>query len=174
MIRVVATGEPQPKGSPKVVTHGRGGVPLKKPLVIHDSHDSERWAKNVAGAALVATWKRAPFVDQALVVRARFRFERPKGHFGKHGLLPSAPAYPAVKPDVDKLVRNVLDAISKSERQLTGWVIDNDSRVVELHASKRYCAPGESPGVEIEVEPFVEQVQEQFHLPAAAGTNPGA
>ena len=43
--------------------------------------------------------------------------------------------YPFVKPDLDKLVRAVLDG-------LTGAAFKDDSQVVELMASKRYAPQG--------------------------------
>ena len=39
--------------------------------------------------------------------------------------------YPSVYPDLDKLVRSTLDALNKG-------VIDDDSRIVDLDAKKRY------------------------------------
>lgn len=47
------------------------------------------------------------------------------------------------RPDADKLVRAVLDA-------LTGLVYTDDSQVVEIHARKRTAEIGEMPGVTIE------------------------
>ena len=53
---------------------------------------------------------------------------------------------PAVKkPDLDKLVRAVLDALTKV-------VFVDDSQVIELHANKRLAAVGETPGVHIRIE----------------------
>ena len=49
---------------------------------------------------------------------------------------------PAVRPDLDKLVRAVLDA-------LTG-LIEDDSRVVRLWAQKVYASPGDE-GAEVTV-----------------------
>lgn len=51
-------------------------------------------------------------------------------------------ALPTVKPDVDKLARAVLDA-------LTGVAYGDDGQVVELHVRKSYSA--DSPGVWIRV-----------------------
>lgn len=70
-----------------------------------------------------------------LAIHITFRMRRPAGHWGKRGLLPSAPQHPAVKPDIDKLVRSTLDA-------LIGSVIDDDSRVVSLAAVKEWAEPG--------------------------------
>ena len=56
---------------------------------------------------------------------------------------PHPPA--TAKPDVDKLVRAVFDA-------LTGPVLHDDSQVVQVLASKRRADVGEEPGVSIGVE----------------------
>jgi len=46
---------------------------------------------------------------------------------------------PSVKPDLDKLVRAALDAC-----EIAG-LLENDSRVCEIQAVKRYCREGEDP-----------------------------
>lgn len=48
------------------------------------------------------------------------------------------------KPDTDKLIRAVLDA-------LTGLVYTDDSQVIAIRAAKRTAAIGESPGLHIAV-----------------------
>ena len=73
---------------------------------------------------------------EAVAVDLRFGLPRPKSHFGTGRnagrLKPSAPAYPGTKPDVDKLSRAVLDA-------LTGVLWADDSQVVILSAVKVYA-----------------------------------
>jgi Holliday junction resolvase RusA-like endonuclease len=51
-------------------------------------------------------------------------------------------AYPSVAPDLDKLVRAVLDG-------LTGVAYEDDGQVVQIHARKLY---GAEVGAEIELE----------------------
>lgn len=71
-----------------------------------------------------------------MCVRAEFRFARPKSHLTKKGVLTkSAPRTHVSKPDLDKLVRTVLDA-------LTGVVIHDDSQVCGIVAQKDYADPG--------------------------------
>jgi Holliday junction resolvase RusA-like endonuclease len=72
----------------------------------------------------------------AIAVELIFRMARPAGHWGKKGLRPKAPYWPATKPDADKLARATLDS-------LTGILFDDDSRIVELSVLKRYAAPGQ-------------------------------
>ena len=73
-----------------------------------------------------------------LELRVTFVFTRPKGHYGsgrnEGRLKPSAPLYVRTRPDVDKLVRAVADAI-------TGIVCRDDSQLVIVHAEKHYGEP---------------------------------
>lgn len=74
---------------------------------------------------------------QPVSVAATFYMPRPK----------SAPSYvmrPTKTPDIDKLARVVLDA-------LTGRVITDDRQVVELNVLEYYAVKGHPPGVEIQV-----------------------
>lgn len=85
------------------------------------------------------------FVGHALTVELEFRLARPKAHFrtGKkaHLLRDDAPARPEGTPDIDKLARSTLDA-------LTGIVFDDDKRVARLVCDKFYA---EREGVRIRV-----------------------
>lgn len=69
---------------------------------------------------------------QPVRVELQFWFERPKTVKRLHM---------SVKPDIDKLSRSVLDAI-------TGGILKDDSQVVILNARKEY---GDKPGVLIRV-----------------------
>lgn len=70
---------------------------------------------------------------------------RPKSHFtSKGGLVKGAPMRPVTKPDVDKLARAVLDA-------LTGHAFRDDSQVVDLHVVKAYSDTPEAAGTLINV-----------------------
>jgi Holliday junction resolvase RusA-like endonuclease len=144
-VRIDVIGTPKAKGSPKVITRGRGGAPRPYPLVLHDSKESASWAAEVGRAACAAMQGAAMFVGLALHVHVTFRLVRPAGHFGKRGLKPSAPAWPSTKPDLDKLIRNTMDP-------LEGVVFDGDSRIAVFDARKVYCGPGEAPGATIVIE----------------------
>jgi Holliday junction resolvase RusA-like endonuclease len=69
-------------------------------------------------------------------VRISLDFYLSKGHTVKR-LLPTVP------PDLDKLIRAVLDA-------LTGIAYHDDAQVVELVTTKKY---GAEPGVDISISP---------------------
>ena len=70
-----------------------------------------------------------------------FMFARPKSHQTKSGLTKSAPLQPVYKPDLDKLVRAIGDALSVNCNML-----QDDSQVTEIRAQKRYCIGSEEPG----------------------------
>lgn len=142
-------GTPAPKGS--VRAFYRPG--MKHAVIVKDNSDRQRsWATAVREAAVAKLGELdAPrFVDTQLEVQVYFFLTRPSGHWGKKGLKPSAPPRPRGKPDIDKLVRATLDA-------LTGSVFDDDSKIVRLVAEKRYAAPGQE-GAEISVGELVEAV----------------
>jgi hypothetical protein len=79
-----------------------------------------------------------PPLTGALELRATFVFPRPKSHFGTGRnagkLKPSAPALVTTRPDLDKLVRAIGDA-------LTGVVFSDDAHLAVVHAEKHYGSP---------------------------------
>lgn len=142
---VIATfevvGTPIPQGSMQAFNRRGGG----RPIVTSDNKRTRPWKDAVTWAASEA---RSTFWGEyagAVGVEMVFRIVRPKGHTGKRGLLPSAPAEHAVKPDIDKLVRAVLDAI------VDAAVIVDDALVAELRVTKRYVTAMEAPGVRVMV-----------------------
>lgn len=125
LIRV--TGVAVPQGS-KVVMRGR--------LVDVRSKDLKAWRKTVA--AEIAKHFPAPFKG-AVEVELHFLLPKPKT---VRRLLPH------VKPDVDKLARACLDA-------MTGIAYEDDSQVTDLIVRKRY-AVAQPTGVLIKVVSFGE------------------
>lgn len=138
-------GTPAPKGSPKVVMRGKGGVPLAHPRVMADGPKTVSWAAEVAAKAHEAMHRKPMFIGVPLFVNVTFRLTRPAGHYGKRGLKPSAYRYPQIKPDIDKLVRTTLDAME-------GIVFDGDSRIVSLAVHKLYADEEHPPGAIIVVQ----------------------
>lgn len=138
-------GTPAPKGSNRAMVRGGRAVFVPGGSAVNQNAlkswaDSVRWSVQtfVSGQASPV------FTHVPLAVAIVFRIKRPGGHWAKRGgLKPSAPQAPAVKPDVDKLARSTLDALS-------GVVFDDDSRIVRLTVSKEYAQPG-SEGAQIRV-----------------------
>ena len=79
-------------------------------------------------------------------VMLTFVFPRPKNHFGSgrnaNVLKPSSPYFKSSAPDIDKLVRAVLDSLVQA------GMLRDDALVAQLAAGKIY---GEQPGVSIAI-----------------------
>jgi crossover junction endodeoxyribonuclease RusA len=117
-------GLPAPQGSKRHVGNGR---------MIEASKYLPAWRK------AIETECQSLFdepMDGALEVELWFYLPRPSS---------VSRDYPIVMPDVDKLVRSCLDGMTK------GGAIVDDSRVVDLHAYKRYSVDGWT-GVEVIVQ----------------------
>lgn len=122
-------GRPAPQGSKRHV--GRG-------ILIESSKAVGPWRERVALAAHGVMAGR-PLISDAVVVRLAFVMPRPQSAPKR-----STPAA-SKRPDIDKLVRAVLDAI-------TDVVLTDDSLIVDLRATKRLAESGEAPGVNVVVE----------------------
>ena len=130
-MRLFVPGIAAPQGSKRHVGNG---------ILVESSKKLGPWRERVALAAS-GSWRGAP-TREPVKARLIFTFPRPKSHLDKHGNpRKSAPLYPG-RPDIDKLERAVLDA-------LTGVVFHDDSQVFYLQALKRY---GSEPGVYIDLD----------------------
>lgn len=126
-------GIPRPKGSARSYVSKRGRI-----STVQQNKDTLIPWQAAIGWRAKAEGVRP--VKGPVHLDATFVFPRPKGHFGKRGLLPSAPEHHTQKPDRDKLERAVLDA-------LTGIGYADDSQVVAGWAEKRWAREGEPAGV---------------------------
>lgn len=139
----VVPGVAQPAGSKRAFVKGGRAV------VVDDAKGSRPWKNAVSAEAAKAmtfhsddgTSGYRPPLEGPLELQVIFWLPRPKGHYGARGLRPSAPAYPAVRPDATKLLRAVEDA-------MTGIVWRDDAQVVHQVVGKRY---GEPARTEIQV-----------------------
>lgn len=143
MISFLVPGIPRPKGSLRAFATKGGRVGVKE----NNADMVQPWMGTIAVAALKAG---AEIVDGPVRVGLTFIFPRPKFHYNKAGGLKiNAPFHHTKKPDLDKLVRAVLDA-------LTGVAFVDDSQVVSLApAKKRYLIEEglkEACGVWVEIE----------------------
>jgi len=133
-IQFTVYGLPVPQGSKKVI---RGNV-----VEMADAR-LRSWRQDIAVASREAMEGASPYIEP-VDVRLMFWLPRPQAHFGTgrnaEKLKPSAPIAPSVHPDLDKLVRAVLDA-------LTGIVFRDDKQVVSLTASKLYAQDSFHPGM---------------------------
>jgi Holliday junction resolvase RusA-like endonuclease len=137
-------GAPAPKGSARAMNIG-GRARLIASSSGANARKQSAWVNAIKRAATCTP------IAGPVWVSLTFRLARPKGHYGKRGLLNSAPLHPTVHPDIDKLARCTLDA-------LTGIAFDDDARIVELIVSKTYAVPGRE-GAAIRVGAWNEQAR---------------
>lgn len=120
-------GIPAPQGS-KTPGVRNDGAPF-----LRDANPTslQGW-RTAVGFVLQNEWGGPPW-EGGVITELNFSLLRPRSVSEKRR------PYPTVKPDLDKLVRAVLDA-------LTGICIKDDAQVVEIHTTKEYAA---EPGVSI-------------------------
>jgi crossover junction endodeoxyribonuclease RusA len=138
----IVEGKPEPQGSVRAFVPQKDGKPMRRgdgSVIVNLTSDNpalKRWRQSVGAAALPLR----PTVHErgvAVAVEVTFFLARPLNQMGtgrNAGVVKDhAPAAPVVLPDVDKLARATLDA-------LTGVCFEDDSQVVELTARKRYAS----------------------------------
>ena len=120
-------GIPIPQGST------RAFIPKgwSRPIITAANAKTKPWRQEIAGV-VVSEMEKTGFArmtkDVPVKVCAGFSFPRPHG-------LPKRVNSKTTKPDLDKLVRSLLDA-------MTGLVFEDDSQVVQLHVRKTFGIPG--------------------------------
>lgn len=134
LLTVLVRGVPAPQGSHRAFVVGNRAV------ITQDNKKTRPWRQSVQYAAVEALNGQPP-TRHPVHVDVTFALPRPRSHYrtgrNAHLLRDAAPAWPAGKPDVDKLLRACLDSLSDA-----GVWID-DAQVVDLVARKRYAGPGE-------------------------------
>lgn len=133
-------------GKPAQMGSKRAFVRAGRAVMVNDNSDRQRqWYTAVASRAAEEMGDRE-LLAGPLVVTLRFALARPKGHFGSGrnaGVLKgSAPQHHSQKPDIDKLVRNTLDA-------MTGVIWRDDAQVCELHASREWTSGQQGATIEV-------------------------
>jgi crossover junction endodeoxyribonuclease RusA len=127
-------GIPQTKGSAKGFVGRSKRTGKLRAFITNDNTKNAGWAATVSGEAQrarVSSGLSAP-VSGPVWLMLHFHVCRPKS-------LPKRILHATKKPDLDKMIRSVKDA-------LKGVLYMDDAQVVDLVAQKRYS---ESPGVEI-------------------------
>lgn len=149
VISFFVPGTPIPKGSMRAFSvrdwRCRYGT---RPVVTHDNPKTKDWQETVAMVARAAAATKGLEEQWSGPVRMTvlFSLDRPKAHFKKNGQLKwTAPGFASVKPDLDKLVRSIFDA-------LKGTIYCEDSRIVAVNARKEFVGNfSNQAGVEVEV-----------------------
>lgn len=127
-------GQAVPQGS-KSIVRGR---------LIDSNKNLKPWrakiAKSVASLGLST-------LEGPIFLSCVFVFPRPRSHLNSKGVLrESAPVHYTKKPDTDKLLRAIGDALS-----CDAGLISDDSCITHIAGSKRYQVGNEPCGVHIEL-----------------------
>lgn len=149
-MRLTAYGTAAPKGSARGFARRRRDGTTAVTITSDNRPTLKAWTAVVSAEAHAALEGPAggPYYDEGpLRVRATFYLQRPKSRR-------KADRHPDRKPDIDKLARAALDA-------LTGVWFADDAQICELELAKRYAEPGERPRLEIEAEPLEEHEEQR-------------
>lgn len=150
-LTITVLGVPAPQGSKRAFRNQHSG----RIQMVESSKRLPNWRADIRDAALTALdshdeQRKALLWESPIVASMVFRMPRPKGHWLPANsrravpmLHPNAPNEPTGKPDLDKLVRAVLDA-------LTGVVWRDDSQIVHIETWKTYAYSGR-PGADIAI-----------------------
>lgn len=134
-VTIHVNGTPAPQGSKSFM----GRTPTGRAILVESSKRVKPWRAIVNAAARQHMQDRPPAVG-AVAVAIQFVLPRPKN------LPKTRPTPPAIKrPDIDKLERAILDAI-------TGVCFHDDSQVTKIESTKRIAEPGEQPGATITIK----------------------
>jgi crossover junction endodeoxyribonuclease RusA len=125
-LRVVAHGTPAPQGSKKPIGNNR---------MVEMSKNLPKWRKAVEAAARLAAGPGWLPIDGPVSVAGEIKIRKPK--------TTKFPDYPAGPADLDKLLRAVSDALTRSQ------VITDDARIVHFCVKKVWAT--ELPGMDIEI-----------------------
>lgn len=122
-IEFTVPGIPRPQGSK---SHFGNGIMVESSKFVANWRSLVSLASRDAMRGLQVARK-----PSVVAVTAEFYFDRPQSHYTKAGLRETAVTGHTSRPDVDKLLRAVLDA-------MTGIVFQDDSQVRIVGAAKYY------------------------------------
>jgi Holliday junction resolvase RusA-like endonuclease len=133
--------DPAPQGSKKYVGTRRTAAGNNIPLIIESSPKLPAWRKAVSDAVIQAMQDSGDLskFDGAVKLEAVFYLTRKKT---------VTRPYPTVPPDLDKVLRSLMDGITAKGQGVWG----DDAQVVRLEVSKKY-ATGES-GVAVTISNY--------------------
>lgn len=131
--RFFVAGEPATQGSKRIV-QPKGH---RRPMLLEVSKKLGPWRAAVQAGAMVARQRLGTTLKQPVAVCATFWCKRPK-----------RPARPYPVLDLDKLQRALFDGL------VEGGLIVDDSWIVDVIATKRWCEKGIVPGCDVMVTDF--------------------
>ena len=136
-------GHPVPQGSKTAFISKSTGRPMVKD---NSAIGLGNWRAAISLKAIAERAGSGPLTGPLSVI-LHFRLKRPAFHLGAKGnVKASAPSRPDVRPDIDKLARAVLDALTDAK------VWGDDSQVVTLTANKWFADSAEPEGVAIYIK----------------------
>jgi crossover junction endodeoxyribonuclease RusA len=133
-------------GSKRVFPH-KSGIPILAPAGEHE----KSW-KDAVGWSFMEKYGKLQKIFGPVKIELVFCMARPRSHYRVQNgqispyIKPTAPKWAEPKPDIDKLMRAVLDS-------LTGLAWHDDSQVCLAEERKVYS---ETPGVQIRIWPLAE------------------
>jgi crossover junction endodeoxyribonuclease RusA len=145
-MHIRVNGIPAPQGSKRHVGGGR---------MVESSRAVGPWREAVRAETQLAIdqWASAgqcrgpqAAYETPVDVQIQFWLPRPRSHYGKRGLLPSAPERPGKRPDGDKLTRAVWDGL------VAGGAIADDSLIVDWGGHKDYADDWRPAGCDIDIK----------------------
>jgi Holliday junction resolvase RusA-like endonuclease len=155
-INFTVHGFPQPKGSTKAFTYrakdkqtgqplvGKRGQPVYLAATTAANPKTKGWQSAVATGARLEMARLGLTLVERGSITVEMTFYQPRPKRLKRGEIPPH----NVKPDLDKLVRSVFDA-------MTGVVCRDDAQIVSILAAKGYAAEsdgGRGPRVEVAID----------------------
>lgn len=118
-VKFTVVGVARPKGSAKAFLP-KGWT---RPIITSDNKSLKGWEDSVRAA--LQQHVPGQFFQGPVLVKVLFELPRPKS-------LKKGESVHVKRPDLDKLVRGSLDAMK-------GVLWNDDSQVIDIHASKRYA-----------------------------------
>lgn len=125
MIQFTVYGKPEPQGSARAFVLERPGQRARA-IITSDNKKLKSWRQEVTRAAITAMEEYELVSEAAVTILVDFYFQKPVS-------VPKKKLFKTTKPDVDKLLRGVLDG-------LTGVVFRDDAQVIDARARKHFDA----------------------------------
>jgi len=125
-------GVPAPKGNKSAFPIRKGGRLTGRVAVVEKGEGHKDWSRRVEEVVQAHAAGGAELLDGPLALAVRFYLPRPVSEPKRRR------TWPQRKPDLDKLIRALLDPMS-------GVLIADDARIVELFASKDFAEATEDP-----------------------------
>lgn len=120
----------------------------KKPFAqFYTPQKTQEWEAHIAQHALMQLRSvelegdddfTMPIRERRIIVSIRFNLRKPSSY-------PKSVIYPTKKPDLDNLLKAILDGV------VSGGVIDDDNCITDLSVMKRYATDEHPLGVEVDL-----------------------